>query len=244
MWIPQWGALKAGASRSDADVPPLLRLYLDRVLPRGGSVPRNVRLTQTGELRQKPEGPWLRFTAAQEFAVEESAFSWRARVRMMPLVSIRVVDRYAGDEGTGAVRLLGLLPIARDSGQHVSEGSALRYLAELPWNPHAMHANRQLEWSELDAQTVEVAMRVGSKRVAVRLEFDEAGNIVSVWTDARPHKEGHTFVPRPWGGDYSDLEVVGGIGIPTRAEVSWELPDGLFTWFRATVTTLELGPPA
>jgi hypothetical protein len=233
-----------GASRSDADVPPLVRLYLDRVLSSNGSVPRVVRLAQAGELRQKPDGPWLRFTAVQEFAVEEPAFSWRARVRMMPLVSIRVVDRYSGDEGTGEVRLVGLLPIARDSGQHVSEGSALRYLAELPWNPHAMYANRQLEWSELDAQRVEVAMRVGPKRVALRLEFDEAGNIIRVWTDARPRKEAGKFVSSPWGGVYSNLEVVGGIGIPTRAEVSWELPDGPFTWFRATITTLELDPPA
>jgi hypothetical protein len=214
------------------------------VLSSNWSVPRVVRLGQAGELRQKPEGQWLRFTAVQEFAVEEPAFSWRARVRMMPLVSIRVVDRYSGDEGTGEVRLVGLLPIARDSGQHVSEGSALRYLAELPWNPHAMYANRQLEWSELDAQRVEVAMRVGPKRVALRLEFDEAGNIMRVWTDARPRKEGGKFVSRPWGGAYSDLEVVGGIGIPTRAEVSWELPDGLFTRFRATITSLELGPSA
>ena len=76
------------------------------------------------------------------------------------------------------------------------------------------------------------------------VHLDEAGNIVRAWTDARPRKESGKFVPRPWGGVYSDLEVVAGIGIPTRAEVSWELPDGLFTWFRATITTLELGPPA
>jgi len=44
----------------------------------------------------------------------------------------------------------------------------MRYLAELPWVPQAMAVNRQLEWRELDRQTVEVATRVEPTRVAVR----------------------------------------------------------------------------
>lgn len=91
------------------------------------------------------------------------------------------------EKGTGEVRLFGLARIAREAGQHVSEGSALRYLAELPWNPHAMLANRQLGWRELDTRTVEVTTPVGSASVALQLHFDAEGNIVRAWTAARPH---------------------------------------------------------
>lgn len=37
------------AQISDGNLPPLVRRYLDRVLPSGDSVPRMVRLTQAGE---------------------------------------------------------------------------------------------------------------------------------------------------------------------------------------------------
>ncbi len=227
------------APRFDSDAPPHVRRYLDRVLPSGASTPPQVRLTQAGELRLKPNGRWLRFTATQESRVREIAFSWSARVRVLPLVSLHVVDRFAGEEGTGEVRLFGFVPVAREAGQPITEGSALRYLAELPWNPHALLANRHLGWRELDIETVEVAMRVASVNVALRLHFDADGDIVKTWTDARPHKEGDRFVPRPWRGAYSGYQVIGGVRIPTRAEVSWELPEGLFTWFRGTITSFE-----
>jgi hypothetical protein len=161
-------------------------------------------------------------------------------VRALPLISLHVIDRYAAGEGTGEVRLLGLVRIAGEAGPHITEGSALRYLAELPWIPHAMLANRSLGWRELDAQTVEVATRVGSTSVSLRLYFDAEGNAVNTWTDARPHTEGDDeYVPRPWGEVYSNYERIGGISIPTRAEVSWELPGGLLTWFRCAVTSFE-----
>jgi hypothetical protein len=226
----------------EAKAPAQVQRYLDRVLSPGGRVPAEVRVTQAGELRLKPDGRWLRFNARQESSVQEVAFAWRARVRLLPLVWLHVVDRYAAAEGTGEVRLFGRARIAREAGQHVSEGSALRYLAELPWNPHAMIANRYLVWREVDARTVEVATQVSSATVALQLHFDAEGDIDRAWTDARPHKEGGKVVPRPWGGVFSDYEVVGGVGMPTRAEVSWELPDGAFTWFRCKITSLEARP--
>jgi len=82
----------------------------------------------------------------------------------------------------------------------------------------------------------------GPARVALRLEFDEAGDIIGTWCDARPYLEGKTSVPRPWAGRFSDYAVVGGIRIPTRGEVRWELPDGPFTYWRGTITSIELDP--
>jgi hypothetical protein len=42
------------------------------------------------------------------------------------------------------------------------------------------------------------------------------------------------------GGAFSDYEVVGGVRVPTQAEVRWQLPEGPFTYWRATITSLEL----
>jgi hypothetical protein len=174
-------------------------------------------MTQAGEMVRKPGGHPLPFTAVEEFAVEEVAFSWRARFPILPLVSMRVLDGYAAGEGRLEARLFGL-PLMRFGGPETSEGEAIRYLSELPWVPHAMLANRELEWSEIDARTVEVATRVGSGRVAFRIEFDPSGDIVGGSAE-RPRTEGKKVVRTPWAGTFGDYALVGGVRIPTYGEV-------------------------
>ena len=219
------------------ELPGLVERYLARALPTGPSPASVVRVRQVGEMWQKPGGRAMRFEAVEEFTVAEVAFTWRARFPLGPL-SINVVDRYRDGAGLLEARVLGV-PVMRQRGQETAEGEAMRYLAEIPWVPHAIKANRQLDWSDVDERTVEVATKVGPGRVAVRLEFDPDGDIVRAYTDARPHLEGKAIVPRPWGGVFSDYAVVGGIRLPTRAEVSWQLPAGPFTYWRGEITAAE-----
>ena len=190
-------------------------------------------------MRLKQGGRWLPFTAVEEFAVREVAFSWRARFRILPFVPLRVVDGYASGQGHLEARLLGLVPVMRARGRHVSQGEALRYLAEIAWVPHAMLANEQLEWRELDDRSVEVSTQAGPARAAVQLEFDEAGDIVGASCAARPYRDGKRSVPRPWVGSFGDYAELGGVRVPTYGEVGWELPDGRFTYWRGTITSIE-----
>jgi hypothetical protein len=213
--------------------------YLERVLPAGRDLPRAVRVEQVGEMWLKPGGRPLGFTADEEFSVDRVAFSWRAQFPIVPLVSLHVLDCYAHGEGSLQLRAWRRVPLMRKGGADVAEGQALRYLAELPLVPQAMRANRELRWRELDARTVEVATSVQSKSVAVRLTFDDAGDVVAAFADARPHPESGTSVPRPWGGVFGSYETVGGIRIPTRAEARWELPSGPFTYWRCTIVSLH-----
>ena len=123
------------------------------------------------------------------------------------------------------------------SGPEAAEAQVLRYLAELPWVPHALLANRELVWREVDPTTVEVS----ASGVTVRLGFDADGDIVAALAAERPRIVGRHVVRTPWSGTFADYAVLGGVRIPTRAEVRWELPDGPFTYWRGTVTSLEAG---
>ena len=224
---------------SEAEAPTLVRRYVERVLPPGGRLPRTVRITQTGQMWRKPGGHALPFTAVEKFAVEEVAFSWWARFPVLPLVTMRVLDGYAKGEGRLEARLFGV-PLMRVGGPKTAEGEAIRYLSELPWAPHAMAANRALEWADVDARTVKVATRVGAERAAFLIKFDEAGDIVGGSAE-RPRAEGRKIVRRPWAGAFGDYAVVGGVRIPTHGEVRWDLPNGPFTYWRGTITSLQLG---
>lgn len=221
-----------------SEPPELLRPYVERALPQQRPVPRKVRITQEGEMWQKPGARAMRFTAVEEFAVERIGFAWQARFPLIPLVAMKVVDEYADGNGQLVARLLGI-PVMRQRGPETAVGEALRYLAELPWVPQAIAVNRELRWRELDGREIEVATTVAGQQVAVRFEFDASGDIVRASTDARPRPVGKTFVATPWGGTFGGYEVVAETRIPTRAEVRWDLPEGPFVYWRGRVTSLE-----
>ncbi|HEY2650491.1 MAG TPA: DUF6544 family protein [Solirubrobacteraceae bacterium] len=198
---------------------------------------RTVRVTQVGEMMLKPGASPRHFEAREEFAIGQVAFAWHARFPMLGPFALRVTDSYDGHEGRLEVRLLGI-PVQRRQGPELAQGEAYRYLAEIAWVPHAILANRQLEWRELDGRTVEVTTLVAGERIAVRLSFNENGEIVSTEAE-RPRLEAGNAVT-PWIGHYSDYQDLGGVRVPTRGEVRWDLPEGPFTYWRGRITSLEL----
>lgn len=227
------------ATRAQTAPPALVRAYLERALPDRTAEPLQVRIGQEGLMWLEPGGRALRFTATQRFAVDTIAFSWRARLQLLGPFSITVVDDYAHGEGKLEARMLGV-PIQRQSGPEVVQGEALRYLAELPWVPHALTRNRELEWRQLDDRRIAVAAHLHGAPLAVAIELDQAGDIARASSETRLRRVGKTWVPTPWGGDFGDYQLVGGVRIPTRAEVYWELRSGRFVYWRGHVTSLDL----
>ena len=215
-------------------IPPLVAAYLERALPRGRRVVRQVRIEQEGEMMLKPGASPRRFTATQRLAADRVGFSWQARFPIIPLIALKVVDEYVDGAGRLEVRLLGRT-LQRQQGHETSVGEALRYLAELPLVPHALAGNDQLVWQELDDRRVSVSTRVGSASATVELEFGADGDIVRAGCAARPYRQGETWVPTPWEGEYADYRELGGIRMPTRAEVAWDLPGGRFVYWRGRI---------
>ncbi|HSU04104.1 MAG TPA: DUF6544 family protein, partial [Acetobacteraceae bacterium] len=128
-------------------------------------------------------------------------------------------------------RLFGSLRLARSTGPATDRGELMRYLAELPWAPHALLQNRSLSFRQIDRNSVEVSAPCADGPACVRLVF--AGtDVARIEADDRPRIEGRRIVPRPWTGRFADWRELGGVRVPTRAEVSWILPSGPFECWR------------
>jgi hypothetical protein len=222
---------------SERALPSQIARHLSQVLPEGAASPSRVRLTQRGDMVQKPGGRRLEFTAVEELQVWTVAFEWRAGFGPNPLVRVRVLDRYRAGEGLLVAKVWGLIPATRSAGADTDRAEATRYLAELPWVPQAMGSNPELSWRELEDGSVEVSTLVGGRAASVRLTVDEAGLIRSA-RGIRPRLAGRTSVETPFLGTFSDYVELGGIRVPRSAEMSWELPEGPFTYWRGEVTSL------
>jgi uncharacterized protein DUF6544 len=183
-------------------------------------------------MHMKPGSPGMRFTATERLETTRVAFTWRARFRSLGL-PLDVVDAY--DRGHGLLELrIARIRVKRQQGPELALSEALRYLAELPWVPHALVRNCELEWTRADESTVEVATQVGGSRAAVTFELDGAGDIVRA-SALRRRQEGKSWVETPWGGNYRAYEVLDGIRLPTEADVYWEHEGERFVYWRGRV---------
>jgi hypothetical protein len=223
------------------DLPVALEPFIERALRDLDTMPRRVRTRQVGEMWLKPGARPKRFTAVQEYAVDQVAFVWRASFKIAGFATLRVVDRFRRGQGTLEARLFGSIPLSREKGAAVSEGQAFRYLGELPWVPQAFLGNREIELRQLDAKHVEAATDAGGTRVALTIELSDDGDIAGVSAAARPRLK-DKGKPTPWAGSFSDYAELSGVRLPTKAEVRWDLPEGPFTYWRGEIQALELIP--
>jgi len=173
----------------------------------------------------------------QEFEVGRLEFEWRASFGPNPLVRVRVTDRYRGGEGAALGQDLGADPGDTQHRFRHRPGRGDGYLAELPWVPSAIASNPELSWRVLEDGSVEVSTLVGGRAASVQLSFDESGLIRSA-AGLRPRVAGRSAIETPFTGTFGDYVELGGVQVPRSAEVSWDLPDGPFSYWRGELTSL------
>lgn len=178
-------------------------------------------------------GKWMPFTAEQWLSTTTVAFCWHARVKIAPLVTAVVEDAFEHRRGRLEAKLWGLISMADAKGPEIDRGEAQRYLAELPWNPLALRHNEELRYAVGEDGPVRVW--AFDPQTYVDLRFDDRGDISGAFSRTRARDDG-VF---PWEGRFSDYRELGGVRVPTRAEVRWHLPTGVFTYWRGEVTSMD-----
>ncbi len=230
------------SSKSPAVPPMLIRDFVFRSRPSSAHRPKTVRIHQTGEMRLSKQGQWMPFTAIQDIAIQQPGFVWRAIFRAAPRIKIMVIDSYIEGKGYLEAKLLGSIPLAKAAGAGTDRGELMRYLSELIFCPDALLDNGSLQWCELNPSAIEVSVEAGQKRVAVRFDFNQDGDIIRSSAPDRPRLVGDQEIETPWFGTFSDYKVLEGYRIPTWGEVSWLLEDGPYCYWRGRITQLEVDP--
>ena len=190
---------------------------------------------QSGQMWQLPGRKPMDFMARQTVRLDAPAFLWRAATG--PPLSVVVADYFVAGTGGLEVMLLGAFPLARIvGGASVNQGEALRYLAELPWNPDAIFANKALDWTVVGAKTIKVATGTGSERGEVTFDLDDNGLICRASAPSRAYteKDGRVTM-HPWHGRFWNYQRIGDRYIPVQGEVSWSLDAGDFVYWQGRI---------
>jgi hypothetical protein len=204
----------------------------------GRPVPAAVRLRQRGHIRIGRGWPWLPFEARQVFTTDPPCFIWRAAMKPLLMFPVNARDAFLGGHGRMTVRLGRALTIVDARGPELDQGELLRFLGELPWFPAAC-VLPYLHWEPIDDASARVTMTIGDVTASAILRIPADGSRIKVSADRcwTADKSGGRLVP--WSGTHTSFRQAAGLLLPERAEVTWHLPDGDFTYFRATVSQIE-----
>ncbi|WP_460676587.1 DUF6920 family protein [Hymenobacter coalescens] len=208
--------------------------YLHFALTPGQPLIRSARVQEKGEFRTGPARPWSPFTAEHHVRTGPPGFVWDASIRMLPVLPVRIRDSYLAGVGAMQGRWAGLVPVVDERGRpELNAGALMRYLAEAPWYPTALLPGQGVVWSALDERSALATLTDGATTVALEFHFGPQGEVTRVYTPSRFRDVNGRGVPTPWGGSFRDYARIGGMTLPQEGEVSWFLPEGKFTYWRA-----------
>ncbi len=193
------------------------------MLPERQPFIRVARLEQVGALRTSIRSSrWSPFTARQIIVPPSPGFAWDARVRILPLLHVRVRDAYVGGNGSGRVSVFSAITLAADSARpELDSGAWHRYLAEAAWYPTALLPGPGLRWSPMSDEKAVATLTDAGLTVSLEFRFNDTGEIAGVYTPGRWGRFEGGYKQAPWEGHFGDYQRRDGILVPSEGEVGW-----------------------
>jgi hypothetical protein len=223
------------------DLPAPVARYLRLALPTTKHI-QEVRIRQSGTLRTDVSSErWMSFEAEHIVVPPAIGFVWNARVRVAPLMHVRVRDALIDSRGSGQVSLLSAFTVSADADTpEMNAGSLHRYLAEAVWYPTALLPSATLRWTEIDATRSLATLMSHGVTVSLEFRFAETGEVTGVYTPARWGTFPGGYRQVPWEGHFRDYRNRDGIFVPTEGDVGWYVNKDWHAVWKGSITAFEL----
>ena len=194
-----------------------------------------VSLKQSGSMKLKPEQKrWTVSEAEQISYTDPPAFRWVVKLKMGKGLVVTGKDSFLKGKGNMRIKLAGIIPISKTIDDEKTNESALqRYLMELAWYPSAV-LSPFISWEEVDETSAIATMSYEGLTGSVTYFFNEENELLKV--EAWRYKDsGEDARPLLCIGTVQEQQVVEGLKVPVKMEITWMLEEGPFTWYRFNV---------
>lgn len=232
---------EAGVLSIDSLPPPVAR-YLNHALSTEKRRLVVARYRQVGTLRTDTRSErWMNFTASQVISPSLSEFVWDARVSVIPLLHLRVIDSFVGGCGAGQVALLSAVPIGSAGGtMEMNSGSLHRFLAEAVWYPTALLPSSVLSWEPVDDARALATLTHSAISVSLEFRFNQRDEVESIYAPGRWGSFDGGYKQVAWEGKFRDYAKRDGLLVPTRGEVGWYTDGDWGSVWRGSVVSAKL----
>lgn len=133
-------AVKAYSSAELIGLPAPVQRYFRAALTDGQPIIIAADIEHTGTFNMSEAGEqWRPFSSAQRVITQRPGFDWKARIAMLPGLTVRVHDAYIAGAGILNASLFGLVSLADQRGTpEMAQGELMRWAAEAAWYPTAL----------------------------------------------------------------------------------------------------------
>ncbi len=193
---------------------------------------------QKGTMKTSPQGRWMPVEAEQFVKITNPGYLWIANVEAAPYVYLAGRDKYIDGKGHMLIKLLSLIPVADSQGEEIDQGSLLRYLAEMVWYPGAA-LEPYISWEAVDDTKAKATMSFGKITASGLFEFNKMGDPLRFEAERYyDRKEGATLETWVVDIESGSFRTYEGLRVPTRANITWKLAEGDFTWYKLQISEL------
>jgi hypothetical protein len=221
-------------------LPYCVKKYFHLVLKDRIPVINRALVTQSGGFRAKPEmKDWSKMEAEQIFSTNSRAFIWNSKITIVPCFSINICDSYINGKAGMKGNILSFLTLIDEKNKkEIDKGALQRYLAESVWFPTALLPSQGVVWREIDDFRAEAEIADAGITVSLEFEFNEKGEVISVYSPKRYREVSGKYEPTPWKGIFSKYMDASGYLIPIEAEGAWHLEDQVYSYWKASIVNV------
>lgn len=220
-------------------LPKVVKKWLHNTNLVGSQWKSTVNIRQRGQMKlDEDDKKWIFASATQVVGLIEPAFVWKVKVEKLPFIYAYGRDSYVDGVGFIQMKLLNLKKIADEKGgMEVNQSLFQRYLLGIPWYPQAA-LNSNMKWEQIDNNTAKVSMNHRRIYGEAYFHFDEDGDVL--YTSAMRYKDGDRSEKLlECINESKEINVMGGVRMPISVDISWRLPNKLYTWFKVQLSKVE-----
>jgi len=219
-----------------ADLPAPAQQYFLHAIKPGTPLARTLRAQQSARMKPAPDKPHVDITSAERLTPRKG-FVWRAEATMG--LPVKVTDHYFANEGSVDIALLGLVPIASDSGPDIDKSAKGRLAMESLWCPSALLPGEGVRWEPVDDERARVIQSIDGEEIPITLKLDADGRVLEAtmlrWGNVgRPD-----FGPVPYGFAVVEEGTFGGQTICTKLKGGWQYGTDAFDPAAASEFTIR-----
>lgn len=195
----------------------------------------NVKIVFDVEMREKGKD-WFKATSVQHNFFDEPTRLFFMKAKMFGM-TVPGYHRYVEAKATMDIRLFGLFPIVKESGDIMNKTETVTLFNDMCLMAPATLIDKRIKWETIDSLTTKAIFTNRGISISSILYFNETGQLINFTSDDRTAisdmKQYRFSTP------VKDYQNINGINVPTYGEAIWHYPDGEFVYGKFSLKSIE-----
>lgn len=220
-------------------LPPIIQKYLYYTGTVGKEKVLNFRAEFKGGIRSSSTEEFMSLKSVQYNFTDKPTrlFYIVAKKKGVPAKGIHL---YKDQTAIMLVKIFGLFTVVDAKGKEMNQGETVTLFNDMCFMAPASLIDRNIEWKEIDNNTIDAKYTNGNITVSATLHFNDDGELVNfISNDRFETTDGKTYKNYPWMTPVTGYINVNGYRLPSGAKLIYKRPDEDFCYGEFNLVNIE-----